>query len=130
VAAEIPDDQGQPYPIKEGSQGPMVAHFAFRRVIAVHDGLPGPEVWLVFRHSSGPEPELKAFLSNAPETTPETALVGVAGMRWPIETAIEESKGGLGMVHYEVRTWLGWHHHVTMCLLAHHSLVRTRHRLK
>jgi SRSO17 transposase len=130
LAAEIPDDQWQPYLIKEGSQGPMVAHFAFRRVIAVRDGLPGPEVWLVFRRSSGPEPELKAFLSNAPETTPETALVRVAGMRWAIETAIEECKGGLGMDHYEVRTWLGWHHHMTMCLLAHHFLVRTRHRLK
>jgi SRSO17 transposase len=129
-AAEIPADQWQPYLIKEGSQGPMVAHFAFRRVIAVRDGLPGPEVWLVFRRSLGPESELKAFLSNAPVATPKMALVRVVGMRWPIETVIEECKDGLGMDHYEVRTWLGWHHHMTMCLLAHHFLVRTRLRLK
>jgi len=50
----------------------------------------------------------------------------VAGMRWPIETAFEESKGGLGLDHYEVRSWLGWPPHLTLCLLAHHFLVRTR----
>jgi SRSO17 transposase len=51
-------------------------------------------------------------------------------MRWPIETVFEESKGGLGLDHYEVRSWLGWHHHMTLCLLAHHFLVRARLRLK
>lgn len=130
LAAEIPADQWQAYAIKEGSQGPMVAQFACRRVVAVRDGLPGPEVWLVLRRSLGPEPELKAYLSNAPVATPITEFVRVVGMRWPIETAIEECKGGLGMDHYEVRTWLGWHHHITLCLLAHHFLVHTQHRLK
>src|SRR5262249_491445 len=75
-------------------------------------------------------PELKVYLSNAPTHTPVAALVRVAGMRWPIETAFEESKGGLGLDHYEVRSWLGWHHHMTLCLLAHHFLVLARHRVK
>jgi len=50
----------------------------------------------------------------------------------PTRTSVstEESKGGLGMDYYVVRTWLGWHHHVTECLLAHHFLVRTQMRLK
>ena len=130
LAAQLPEEAWQPYVLKEGSKGPLVAEFAFRRVVAVRDGLPGPTVWLVFRRSLDAEPELKAYLSNAPQQTPETEFVRVAGMRWPIETAIEECKGGLGMDHYEVRSWLGWHHHMTMCLLAHHFLVRTQHRLK
>ena len=130
VAANLPHDAWQPYRIKEGSQGPLVAEFAFVRVIAVRDKLPGPEVWLVLRRSLGEEPELKIYLSNAPADVPVSALVRVSGIRWPIETAIEECKGGLGMDHYEVRTWLGWHHHMTLCLLAHHFLVRTQLRLK
>lgn len=130
LAAQLPDEAWQPHVVKEGSKGPLVAEFAFRPVVAVRDDLPGPAVWLVFRRSLAPEPELKVYLSNAPEETPEIAFVRVSGMRWPIETAIEESKGGLGMDHYEVRSWLGWHHHMTMCLLAHHFLVRTQHRLK
>jgi SRSO17 transposase len=107
-----------------------VAAFAFQRGVAVRAGLPGPDVWIVFRRAVGEQPELKVYLSNAPAHMPVAALVGVAGMRWPIETVFEESKGGLGLDHYEVRSWLGWHHHMTLCLLAHHFLVRARLRLK
>lgn len=133
LAAEIAPDEWTPYVIKEGSKGPMVAEFVFKRGVAVRDrpeGVPGPDVWIVFRRSLGEDPELKVYLSNAPAEVPPAGLVRIAGMRWPIESAIEESKDGLGMDHYEVRTWLGWHHHMTLCLLAHHFLVRTQKRLK
>lgn len=30
-----------------------------------------------------------------------------------------ESKHGLGLDHVEGRTWLGWHHHVTLATAAH-----------
>jgi len=130
IAASLKPEEWQPYLIKEGSKGPMVAHFAFLRGVAVRDKLPGPDVWIVFRRSLGEEPELKVYLSNAPLDTPVRELVRVAGLRWPVETAIEEGKDGLGMDHYEVRTWLGWHHHMTECLLAHHFLVRCQKRLK
>lgn len=130
LAAQIPPTEWQTYVVKEGSKGPLVAEFVFRRVVAVRDELPGPDIWLVFRRSLGSEPELKFYLCNAPADTAKSELVRLAGMRWPIETAIEECKSGLGMDHYEVRTWLGWHHHMTMCLLAHHFLVFTQHRLK
>jgi SRSO17 transposase len=116
--------------IKEGSKGPLVAEFAFQRGVAVRAGLPGPDVWIVWRRAVGEQPELKVYLSNAPAHTPVAALVRMAGMRWPIETAFEESKGGLGLDHYEVRSWLGWHHHMTLCLLAHNFLVRARIRVK
>lgn len=117
------------YEIKEGAKGPMVAEFAFVRAVAVRDGLPGPEVWVVFRRSLGDKSELKTYLSNAPPLTPYAPFVRVSGMRWPVETAIEESKGELGMDHYQLRGWTGWHHHMTMTLLAHHFLVRLRIRL-
>lgn len=130
LAQQLADDAWQLYQIKEGSRGPLVAEFAFLRVVAVRDGLPGPTVWVVFRRSLDTEPALKAYLCNAPAAIQQAELVRIAGMRWPIETAIEECKGGLGMDHYEVRTWTGWHHHMTLCLLAHHFLVRTQVRLK
>ncbi len=130
LAAQIPAAEWQPAVIKEGSKGPLVAEFAFRRVIAVRDDLPGPEVWVIFRRSLGEDAELKVYLSNAPADLPCTELVRLAGMRWPIETAIETSKDRLGMDHYEVRSWVGWHHHMTLCILAHHFLVRVQQRLK
>jgi SRSO17 transposase len=130
LAGALPITAWQPYLIKEGSKGPLAAEFAFCRGVAIRAGLPGPDVWIIFRRALGESPALKVYLSNAPAHTPVAALVRVAGMRWPIETALEESKGGLGMDHYEVRSWLGWHHHITLCLLAHHFLVRARQRVK
>jgi SRSO17 transposase len=130
LAAAVPPDGWHPCLLTEGSKGPLVAEFAIQRGVAVRAGLPGPDVWVVWRRGLGEHPELKVYLSNAPAHTPVAALVRVAGMRWPIETAFEESKGGLGLDHYEVRTWLGWHHHMTLCLLAHHFLVRARQRVK
>ena len=51
-------------------------------------------------------------------------------MRWPIQTCFEEGKQDLGMGDDEVRHWRGWHHHMTLCVLAHGFLVRTCRRLK
>jgi SRSO17 transposase len=130
IAAAVPVGEWKPYLIKEGSKGPMVAEFAFRRVVEVRDELPGREVWLVLRRSLGKEPELKTYLSIAPADTPHTELVRIAGMRWPVETALENGKDDLGMGDYVVRSWIGWHHHMTECILAHHFLVRVQKRLK
>jgi SRSO17 transposase len=129
IAARIPMDQWQRRWIKEGSQGPMMADFFTLRVVAVREGLPGPEVWLVLRRqvSTG---ELKTYLCNAPETLAPETLARISGMRWPIETCFEESKQYLGMGDYEVRSWRGWHHHMTLCILAHFFLVRQQQQLK
>jgi hypothetical protein len=73
--------------------------------------------------------EVKIYLSNAPVETPLDELVRVSGLRWPIECCFEEGKSELGLDHYEVRSWPGWHHHMTLVLLAHHFLVRLQKRL-
>jgi len=115
LAAAVPLDAWHPSLITEGSTGLLVAECAFQRGVAVRAGLPGPDVWLVFRRGLGEKPDRKGSLSNAPPPTPVAVLVRVAGMRWPIATAFEESKGGLGLEHDEVRSWVGWHHHMTLC---------------
>ena len=128
LAASLPADQWSRHTIKEGSKGPLVADFAMLRVVAVRDHLPGPDIWLIFRRvlSTG---ELKVYLSNAPLETPQCTLVRLSGMRWPIETTFEDGKQLVGMGDYQVRSWIGWHHHMTMCILAHFFLVRLRIRL-
>ena len=115
--------------IQEGSKGPLVAEVAFVRAVAVRDGLPGPDVWVVLRRALDAARELKAYLCNAAADTPPETLVWLLGLRWPVEQAIKEAKDELGLDHYEVRGWRGWHHHTTMTLLAQHFLVRLRSRL-
>lgn len=129
LAVGLPAESWRQRTIKEGSKGPLVADFAAMRMIAIRDGLPGPEVWVVLRRNllTG---ELKTYLSNAPTTLSLATLVRQSGMRWPIETCFEEGKQALGMGDYEVRSWRGWHHHMTLVILAHFFLVRMRLRLK
>ena len=129
IAAQVPAEQWQLYQIKEGAKGPLVAEFAFLRCVVVRDELPGAESWLVLRRGVDERRELKTSLSNAPAATPVPTLVAKSGLRWCVEAGIEESKGECGLDHYEVRGWVGWHHHTALTLLAHHFLVRQRCRL-
>jgi SRSO17 transposase len=126
LAATLPKTAWTRHVIKEGSKGPLVAQFAFLRVTAVRQGLPGPRVWVVFRRQIHPEPELKFYMSNAPATCPRTELVRVCGLRWPVETTLEEGKDELGMDHHQTRSWVSWHHHMAQTFMAHLFLMRLR----
>jgi hypothetical protein len=124
LAARFPRGAWQRRIIKEGGKGPIAAEFAAVRVTPIRDQLPGPRGWAIFRRSLGPHPEVKFYLSNAPADCPLHEFVRVSGLRWPIETALEEAKGEAGLDHYEPRTWADWHRHMTHALLAHLFLVR------
>jgi SRSO17 transposase len=126
IAASLPKSAWARYTFKEGSQGPMVAEFAFLRVTTVRDKLPGPRVWAMFRRRLEPQPELKFYLSNAPLACAHYELAQLSGLRWPVETTLKEGKGEVGMDHYETRSWRGWHHHMAQTFLAHLFLMRLR----
>jgi SRSO17 transposase len=117
--------------VKDGSQGVNEAEFAFLRGWTKrHTRRPGSPVWIIFRRTPGNREDLKYYQSNAPEDASEEVLARVVGLRWPVETALEEAKSELGMDHYETRSWSGWHHQMTLTFLAHHFLVRMRLRMK
>jgi SRSO17 transposase len=131
-AAAVPAAAWQRYRILEGAKGPLLADFVAVRVLAVRDGLPGPTGWLVIRRTipePGEQPVYKYYLSNAPADLPLLALVWASGMRWPIERCFTEGKDELGLDHYECRFWRGWHHHMTLVILAHLFLVQLQARL-
>ena len=112
--------------IKEGAKGPLVCEFACLRVFEVRDGLPGQELWLVLRRNLDDPTELKYYFSNAPAEIDPTELVRISGMRWPVEIIFRAGKVEVGFDHYELRSWLGWHHHMLFAFLAHLFLVRMR----
>ena len=117
VAAELAVTAWQELTVAEGEQGPRTYRFAARRVWESREGLPGRACWLLLRRNAdGTEP--KAYLSNAPAATTLAELAEVSARRWPIETAFQQAKGEAGLDEYEVRGWRGWHHHVTLALLA------------
>lgn len=129
LAAALPSSAWSQQTIKTGSKGPIVADFACLRVVTAHAGLPGPDYWLILRRQPDTA-ELKTYLSNAPANTPQHTFVWLSGRRWPLETCFEEGKQEVGLGDYQTRTWTGWHHHMTLCILAHFFLVRLRLKLK
>ena len=68
-------------------------------------------------------------ISNAPASTPWRIFVWLSGVRWAIEQCFEEGKTELGMDHYEVRKYPGWHHHILTTMLAHFFLWHLKLRL-
>ena len=82
---------------------------------------------MVRRSVSSPE-EMAYYRAYAPQETSLAELARVAATRWSIEECFERAKGDVGLDHYEVRRWEGWHRHITLCLLAHAFLEATRIR--
>jgi SRSO17 transposase len=93
------------------------------------DGLPARTVWLVIKRTLGPEPSYAYAISNAPASTPLSTVVWLSGLRWAVEQCFEEGKTELGMDHYEVRKYTGWHHHMLTTMLAHFFLWHLKLRL-
>ena len=65
-------------------------------------------------------------IRTCPPSTPKRTLIRWAKLRWRIEHDYREVKTGLGLDHYEGRTWQGWHHHVTLVSAAHIFLTLQR----
>jgi SRSO17 transposase len=117
VAATLPARAWTRRTVAAGALGPRTYQVAAVRVWESRDGTPGRRAWLVLRRNPDGS-ELKYHLSNAPPTISARRLAWVGAQRWPIETEFQQGKGEVGLDEYEVRSWRGWHHHVTLCLLA------------
>ena len=76
-----------------------------------------PECWLLAESAEAGEPT-DYWLSTLPEDTPIAELVRLAKIRWRVEHDYRELKTGLGLDHFEGRSFTGWHRHVTLAVLA------------
>jgi SRSO17 transposase len=115
--------------VSEGTKGPIEYEFTKRRVVLAKDGVPWKTVWLIIKRSIEDSPAYSYYISNAPVSTRLATFVWLSGIRWAIEQCFEETKTELGMDHYEVRKYTGWHHHMLTCMLAHFFLWHLKIRL-
>ncbi|MEU0414677.1 IS701 family transposase [Streptomyces griseorubiginosus] len=85
-----------------------------------------PDCWLLIEWPADAEAPTDYWLSNLPAHTPIIDLVRLAKVRWRIEHDYRELKHGLGLGHFEGRSWPGWQHHVTLVTAAHAFLTEQR----
>lgn len=77
-----------------------------------------PQCWLLAGWPPEADEPADYWLSNLPPDTPVAELVRLAKIRWRIEHDYRELKHGLGLDHFEGRSFAGWHRHVTLAVLA------------
>jgi SRSO17 transposase len=108
---------------REGKKGWLESRFHACRVQPAHGfnegDPPHPEVWLLFEWPRGEPEPTRYFLCDLPRNAPLRRLVRTVKSRWKIELDYQQLKQELGLDHYEGRNWTGWHHHVTLVMLAH-----------
>ncbi|MFG1711153.1 IS701 family transposase [Nonomuraea sp. M3C6] len=86
--------------------------------VSGQDPAPGYTHTLLIRRSTTHPEEIAFFLAHAVHGTAVPELISTAGMRWKIEENNETGKDLLGLTQYQVRSWTGWHRHVTTVMLA------------
>jgi SRSO17 transposase len=77
-----------------------------------------PTRWLLAEWPDGARAPTDYWLSNMDDDTPLAELVRLAKIRWRIEHDYRELKTGLGLDHFEGRSFTGWHRHTTLVCLA------------
>lgn len=120
----------------QGSQGTLGGLFHRQRVRVAgkqeHRWATDEVAWLLLekRKDENGRDEHKAYLCWGMDDATIEDLVARAHLRWAIEQFHKEAKQLLGLDRFEGRTWQGWHHHVSMVLLAYAFVSQLRAKAK
>jgi SRSO17 transposase len=122
IALALPTAAWRKVTWREGTKGKMSSRFTRLRVQPAHGWQQGkaalPLVWLLIEWPTEAKAPTKYWLSDLSEDTTMRPLVRWAKSRWAVEMNYREMKDHLGLDHFEGRGWAGWHHHVTLVMLA------------
>jgi SRSO17 transposase len=110
-----------------GSKGERLYDWARVRLVRLQ--APPWDHWLLARRSIADPEDLAYFVVFGPAGARLLDLARVAGRRWLVEECFEAAKQEVGLADYEVRSWHGWHRHVTLAMLALAFLAGLRARL-
>jgi SRSO17 transposase len=118
---------------REGTKGKLSGHFAWLRVWpgggwATGDCAGAEPIWLLIERQA--DGKLKYAFSNLPADTTRLQAVRLWKTRWPVEQGYQQMKEELGLAHFEGRSWRGFHHHVSLVMLAYGFLALEQLRAK
>jgi SRSO17 transposase len=128
-AARQPDSRWTRLTVRDGERGPLQVDAMAVRVRTKEQRRVGPEERLVVMRTVEATPRTDYSLSNAGPEVPLSELVRVRFTQHRIEEVFGAAKGEVGLGQYEVRSWVGWHHHMTLSFLALWFLILERIRV-
>jgi SRSO17 transposase len=108
----------------DGSKGQRIYDWAL--VPLQYDAPEEMQHFVLFRRNLSDENEIAYYLVLAKTCASFQEIVNVAGSRWAIEESFQVAKSEVGLDQYEVRSWHGWHRHITLAMVAHAFLTIQR----
>ncbi|HEY4564926.1 MAG TPA: IS701 family transposase [Thermoanaerobaculia bacterium] len=118
-AARQPKGRWRKFRLAGGEKGPREVKALQQWVQTKEEGgVVGPRERLVVIRELGKQAQAWYTLSNAHKEVPLAAVVAAHGQRHRVEELFEEGNQEVGLNHYEVRSWTGWEHQMTLSLLA------------
>jgi SRSO17 transposase len=109
---------------REGTKVTLRSRFARARVVVDRaDGQSREPQWLLVEWPECEPAPTKFVLSTLPQSISCKQMVRTFKSRWRIERSYEDLKGELGLDHYEGRSFIGWHHHLSVVLACYAFLV-------
>ncbi len=121
--------------VRDGAKGPLIVESLKRRVAARTDKRQQApdEVLVAIRYKDRDDQRVVKtdyYFSNASAETGLLEFARVAKAEHRIEECLQRCKSEAGLGDYEVRNWVGWHHHQTLSLIATWFLVSETRRGK
>jgi len=134
-ADSLPAKKWKLFTVRDATKGPLQVWAAWTRVATKEDPSKKKSPWnrkekLLVIKTLGQRPQTKYLMCNAEQTVTFQEMVQAGCTRWRVEDSFERAKGEVGLHHYEVRSWIGWHHHMTLGLMALWFLVSEHSHLR
>ncbi len=105
--------------LRDSTKGKIKVEILHRRIWAWNgEEKPARQWHLVVRRDAHSKSDYKYSLSNAPADTSVSRLAFMQGQRYWIERMFEDGKSETGMADYQMRGWLGWHHHMALVMMT------------
>lgn len=110
-----------------GTKGEKIFEWQY---IEVNCSIENHRKYLIFRRSLTDNSQIRGYIAYGSCETQIEEFVKTAGIRWTIEMNFAEMKGETGLDQYEVRSYDGWHKHITLSCLAHAFLTVLREQFE
>lgn len=112
---------------RAGTKGKLSKEAVLKKVWLWKTGLAEVEEAALLMSRREPEEEEKFSLcwEAEGELSVETALFRQTQRYW-IERSFQEIKEQRGLHQYQVRSWVAWHHHVALTMMALHFILETQ----
>ena len=129
-ANALPRQAWQRFKVRDGEKGPIEVRAVKARVYSPRPRGKNderPEILVVVRNDR--DSRTWTYMASDTRTTLKE-LVRIGSCRHGIEQTLRMAKGDVGLDEYELRSWVGWHHHMTLSMVTLWFLVCEHRRLK